>query len=184
MSFRKVKLLASNMTQTQMQRPPSLTLSGLNTEDRWKSAAHCPILLFLTPHPPGQAPSSKGWIAFQPVLGPYSPLEVCSQLPAQGIQILKAHWQEGSGEHVYSALWISLLWEGLQLPQGQRTLKRKLEQGPRLQPHELKLMLISHVCLTQMLMRFLLLCVAKRKVHPRTAISTWKLVFEIHCVVN
>lgn len=93
MSFRKVKLLASNMTQTQMQRPhpwhfqDSIQRTGGSPQPIAPSCSS-------SPHThPGQAPSSKGWIAQPACPGPLQSLEVCSQLPAQGIQVLKAHWQ-------------------------------------------------------------------------------------------
>lgn len=72
----------------------SVTLSVLNIEDKWKFPSPLPHPPCLSPHThPGQAPSCKGWTAQPAYPRPQQSLEVCSQLPGQGIQVLKAQGQ-------------------------------------------------------------------------------------------
>lgn len=136
-----------------------------------------------SPHThPGQAPSSKGWIA--PASLSWAPTVwkcVPSCLP-----------REFKLQHT-DRVPVGMCTQPLDFSPVRKDCnchrvredppKRKLEQGPRLQPHGLESWCWI-ACLLNSNAHAFSYCVAKRKVHPRTAISTWKLVFEIHCVVN
>lgn len=143
-----------------------------------------PSSLPLTPHPSRSGP------ILQRVDSPAS----LSQTPAVPGSVFSVAWAgnsglestgtEGSGGHVFSAPQTSLSMRRAATVIGsERTLQSgTLEQVPDSRSTGCKAGVQMHVCLTHMLVLFLLLCVAKEKVYPRTTISTWKLIFETHCV--